>query len=361
MNGSQMGWNGIGGIDRTIEDMVGAASGDRHVTATQQRDGWRRPLRTGAGFRYVYNSDVGDGGWEFHYLTDAISIAVVDFRAARSISHVHRHDDHLVFSAVLEGRSTIYALEDAAEELAHGFCTVYGLRKGQPVRTVYEPGRSLRWVSVFLRRDKVHELCRLEPDALPAIFREYVVCGAPIGLRSVPLTGAASLAATQVFECPYTGELRRMYLIAKSIEIICAVLRSFSDDQPVDDRTIFTEGDAKKVRLARDIIEENLEDPLSVPELARVVGLSRQKLQFGFQLLFNTSVGRLYKQVRLARAVTLVSETHMPIIEIALECGYEHPGSFTRAFKAAFGESPLRLRSTSRQKLSRDRLARRTI
>lgn len=350
MNIQRGSWDGTEASDRAIEEMVLAANALHGGGETEQADGWLRPLNTGTGFRYSYNREIGDGGWEFHNLTDALSMVVVDFKAAQSISRMHHLGDHLVFSAVLEGRIATSTQEAPHEELAQGFCTVFGLTTDASVRTIYEPGRALRWVSVFLRRDKLHDLCGLDADALPSMFRDYVVHGTPMGLRSIPLTGAASMAATQIFECSYSGELRRLYLIAKAIEIICPILRWFSEGRSSDNRLTFSERDFDKIRLARDIIEQNLDDPLSIPELARVVGLGRQKLQLGFRLMFNGSVGKVYKQIRLARAISLVSETTMPLIEIALDCGYEHPGSFTRAFKLAFGECPNRVRANLLQK-----------
>src|SRR5690606_35956002 len=105
--------------------------------------------------------------------------------------------------------------------------------------------------------------------------------------------------------------------------------------------------DVEKVRLARQVIGENLEEPLSVAELAAAVGLTVKKLQHGFQVLFRGSVGQVYKQVRLSRAMALVSGSDRSMIDIAIECGYECPGSFTRAFKLAFGSSPTLVRTTA--------------
>lgn len=340
--------NGTVSGERIFAEMVRAAHARADRGEDEMEDGWRRPLRTSPGFHYIYRNDVGRGGWDFHYLTDALSLAVVDFTAARSMAHLHRNDDHLVFSAVLEGRSVVRADEGLVDMLSHGFCTVTSLAGGSPVHTVYEAGRAHRWVSVFLRRDKIRELCGLDPSRLPAIFRDDIVHRMPLGLRSVPLTGAASMAATQVFDCRYRGELRRMYLIAKAIEIVCAVIDAFAQDDRDD--TPLSDADADKVRLARAIIKENLDDPLSVHDLARVVGLSKHKLQLGFQTLFATSVGRLYRQVRLAKAMALVSDTRLSMIEIAFECGYEHPGSFTRAFISAFGTSPSRARAMAKRR-----------
>lgn len=345
-----------GSADRTIQDMVVAANTIQETGGVEQADGWRRPLGAGTGFRYSYNRDIGDGGWEFHYLSDAVSVVAADFKAAQSISRMHRLDDHLVFSAVLEGRIPISAPDAPNAELTNGFCTVYGLARGEPLKTVYEPGRALRWVSVFLRRDKLQELCGLDGDAMPPMFRDFIVGGAPTGLRSVPLSGAARMAASQIFSCDYAGEIRRLYLTAKAIEIVCAALHALGGERGPRDRSVLSRREVEKVWAARAIIERNLETPLGVPELARTVGLGRRKLQLGFQQAFNASVGQVCKQARLARAMAMVGDTDVPLIEIALECGYEHAASFTRAFKAAFGEGPARVRA-----LLQERKAGRTI
>jgi AraC-like DNA-binding protein len=334
--------------DRTIEEMldcVGQAAGAGPWRGETALEGWREPLASGHGFRHRYDEAVGDGGWEFHQLNDALSMAVVDFRAACPITRAHRHDDHLVFCAMIEGRSPISADSDLAnEELAHGFCTFFGLSRGDAVRTVYEPHRPLRYVSVFLRCDRVKEVLGLDVHALPAIFRDYILHRTPISLRHVPLGSGASIAATQAIECPYEGELRRLYLVAKSIEIVCAVIQSYAEHNDADGPAL-RRADVEKAKLAKQIIEQNLDEPLSVAELAAAVGLTIKKLQYGFQLLFRGSVGHVYKQVRLSRAMALVSRSDMPMIDIAIECGYECPGSFTRAFKLAFGSSPTLMRS----------------
>jgi AraC-like DNA-binding protein len=41
----------------------------------------------------------------------------------------------------------------------------------------------------------------------------------------------------------------------------------------------------------------------------------------------------------------LVSKSDKSMIDIAIECGYECPGSFTRAFKLAFGSCPTLMRT----------------
>jgi AraC-like DNA-binding protein len=328
---------------RTIEEMLGCAGRPAeamHWRGATSSEGWREPLASGQGFRHRYEEIVGDGGWEFHQLNDALSIAVVDFRAACAIARSHRHDDHLVFCAMLEGHSTICAdSEPVGDDLAHGFCTFFGLPRGEAVRTVYEANRPLRYVSIFLKCDRIRDVLGIDVEALPAIFRDYALHRTPIGLRHIPLGSGASSAATQVFECPYEGELRRLYFTAKALEIVCSVIQTYADDADVAG-PVLKRSDMAKIKLARQLIETNLDEPLSVADLAATVGMTIKKLQHGFQVLFRGSVGQVYKQVRLSKAMVLVSKSDMSMLEIAIECGYECPGSFTRAFKLAFGSSP---------------------
>ncbi len=336
--------------ERSIEEMLVSASQPRTVLANPANtlpEGWREPLVLGQGFRHRYDQQVGQGGWEFHQLNDALSIAVVDFCAVSQIARAHRHDNHLVFCAMIEGQIEISAgAEGPGGNLAHGFCSFFGLASGEAVHTVYEASRPLRYVSVFLRRDRIRDVLGVDIEALPAIFRNYVLHRVPIGLRHVALGSGAGIAASQALECAYEGELRRLYLTAKSIEIVCSVIRSYTETAAIEAFAL-RRSDIDKVQDAKRLIEVNLGEPLSVAELAAAVGMSIRKLQHGFQSVFRGSVGQVYKQVRLSRAMALVSSSEMSMIDIAIECGYECPGSFTRAFKLAFGSNPTEVRTTA--------------
>lgn len=107
-----------------------------------------------------------------------------------------------------------------------------------------------------------------------------------------------------------------------------------------------TEADYRK-RILRVLIyvQRHLDEPLSVEELARVAGFS----PFHFHRIFRGMVGEaLYdhvRRLRLERAAMRL-RGRRSVIEVALEAGYDsHPG-FTRAFRAAFGQSPSAFRRT---------------
>src|SRR6185436_20700588 len=95
-------------------------------------------------------------------------------------------------------------------------------------------------------------------------------------------------------------------------------------------------------------IQEHLDDPLPLEELADVAHFS----PFHFHRIFRGMVGESVKEhvrrLRLERAAHRLRFTGEPVTEIALDAGYQTHESFTRAFGAMFGESPSEFRINHR-------------
>ena len=96
-------------------------------------------------------------------------------------------------------------------------------------------------------------------------------------------------------------------------------------------------------RFARvlDFIDARLDEPLSLERLSRVGHFSK----FHFHRLFSSYIGltptRYVQLARLRRAsYRLAFNALERITDVALQAGFEHSESFSRAFKAAFGQSP---------------------
>ena len=87
-------------------------------------------------------------------------------------------------------------------------------------------------------------------------------------------------------------------------------------------------------------IHEHVDDDLSLDDLANVAGLS----PYHFLRQFRRSVGetphRYVVRQRLSRARQLLSQTRLPVVEIALRCGFEDSSHFARRFRAQYRLSP---------------------
>lgn len=93
------------------------------------------------------------------------------------------------------------------------------------------------------------------------------------------------------------------------------------------------------------LMQENLEDPLAIAEIARQVGCTQRTLERHMQSELSARPQTVYRRLRLNLARKLVTSSGLAVAEIALRCGYENPSALTRAFKSEFGETPRDLRA----------------
>ena len=95
-----------------------------------------------------------------------------------------------------------------------------------------------------------------------------------------------------------------------------------------------------RLRAAIRLMGDHLEEPLAVPEIARRVGLSQRQLERLFAENAGASPTRYYRDVRLDRARGLITQTDMPVLEVALACGFLSPEHFSRVYRQRFGIAP---------------------
>ena len=88
------------------------------------------------------------------------------------------------------------------------------------------------------------------------------------------------------------------------------------------------------------LMENAVENPLDIRELAGLAGISARQVErlFGEQLGISPKV--FYLNLRLARARALLRQTVDPILEVAVECGFSSTSHFSHAYKRAFGIPP---------------------
>ncbi len=174
---------------------------------------------------------------------------------------------------------------------------------------------------------------------------------APIGLRKI-LDGAQKpycqlsncppethVILNQIISCPYRGALKRLYLEAKVLELIIPNIGPLNGITSKSAVT-FDKRDGDLIREAELFLRDNLGNPPSLPELARRVGVNKNKLNQGFRKIFGNSAFDHLRILRLERARELLENKHKSVTEVAYEVGYTHPENFARAFKKHFCTSP---------------------
>ncbi len=89
-----------------------------------------------------------------------------------------------------------------------------------------------------------------------------------------------------------------------------------------------------------EMMEDNLEEPLSRTELAGNAGLSTRQLERLFRKYLNRSPARYYLELRLNKARLLLVQTNMSIIDVALACGFVSASHFSKCYRDFFGRTP---------------------
>ncbi len=96
----------------------------------------------------------------------------------------------------------------------------------------------------------------------------------------------------------------------------------------------------EKLFRAIDLMEKNLEEPLRISEVCRRANVSHRQLDRLFRRHVKTPPSAYYRDIRLDRARGLVTQTELPLLQVALASGFSSQVHFSRAYKARFGISP---------------------
>lgn len=89
-----------------------------------------------------------------------------------------------------------------------------------------------------------------------------------------------------------------------------------------------------------DDMRKSFADNVNVERIAAKHSLSRRQLERLFQSQLNTSPAAKLREIRIERAHSLLSETNMPMIEVAAACGFQSEAAFRAAYKKRFGIVP---------------------
>jgi PAS domain S-box-containing protein len=98
---------------------------------------------------------------------------------------------------------------------------------------------------------------------------------------------------------------------------------------------------------ALDHVRDNLDQPLRLPELAAMAGLSLFQFDARVRALYGISPGQFVTRARIEQACALLRQGRRSIGEIAQECGYGDQAAFTRQFRKLVGVTPMVYRNAS--------------
>jgi transcriptional regulator GlxA family with amidase domain len=100
-----------------------------------------------------------------------------------------------------------------------------------------------------------------------------------------------------------------------------------------------------KVLAIIEYMEANISEPLPLVDIAKFVGLSRRQIERLFQQHMGRSPARYYLEVRLDRARHLLIQSTIPVVDVAIACGFVSASHFSKCYREMYSKSPLRERN----------------
>ncbi len=110
-----------------------------------------------------------------------------------------------------------------------------------------------------------------------------------------------------------------------------------------------------KVLSIIELMENNLSEPLSLLEIADDAGLSRRQIERLFRQEMGRSPARYYLEIRLDRARHLLVQSAMPVVEVAVACGFVSASHFSKCYREVYNRSPQQERAERKLNTSASR------
>ncbi len=304
----------------------------------------------GTALHLMLNPDLMDGELEIYRVFPGLSVSIVTF-VAKDIDSIHQiagkavaEEQEVMVRLFQQGRIVYQFGDHIIDSKVNPGVLSFRPEKG---RSGYEleAGEHMRLTMFVISEEGEREVWHRLGNAPSPLFQEIRSAQDPNErVFALPDNEAFKHFSASLQHLPKSGSSRTAFLRLKVGELFCLL----GDIKPVE--TQYTSGEVpfsevRKLSRARAILEERDGDSPSIVKLSSMVGLNRRKLTEGFKAVYGDTVAGYALELRMRKGYQLLKESPLPVHEIAVECGYEHPSNFTIAFRRRFGRSPSEIRA----------------
>jgi len=289
---------------------------------------------------YQYPVKLGNGYSRCINLRTGLSLDIANYQLHDEIITKSSDREHLIeYSFDLSG----------VEAGTYGF---YGSGLALGGSLEHSPVQPISWVSVHVEPELFcqwfGDMGELPTNLQPLIRKSDQKYYERYGKT----TSAMQMALQQILGCPYQAHTKRVYLESKVWELMVLQVDQFLESQTVETASkILNAEDIERIHYASELLLVRLDQPPSLMELARMVGINDNKLKVGFKQVFNTTVFGYLHDCRMERSRQMLAAGKLSVTETAKAVGFANRGYFAASFRRKFGVNPGIYLNEKRQKL----------
>lgn len=283
-------------------------------------------------------------------VSDDIYVVIVDWRATESSRALSVWEE-----ALDPGWGWLYFRLEGESENDVDSHEPINLHSPSVSLSVMPPNSTLRWrddssidrrgISIAFRPSALTSSLSDLLENCPTALRYWATHGlTAYHTADIPLQPIMNTAVRTLLDFPLTGQVRHRLVCSTAEQLMCLAFaalarRSGEGVLPMQ----LSAKDRKSIENVRALLDERLLDPPTIVQLARLAGMNRNKLVYGFKHSFGKTISEYIYERRMQRAHELLGS--MKVTDIAASVGYAHVSNFTLAFKRHFGCSPSRLQA----------------
>jgi AraC family transcriptional regulator, transcriptional activator of the genes for pyochelin and ferripyochelin receptors len=279
--------------------------------------------------------ELGEGYyWEIQ-LRDGLELAIAEYESYDDIiieSCDREHPIEYTFHLSGCGQS----LSESVSYMLYGS----GIAPGEYHKQVaHQP---IKLINVHIQPDVFQAFVGNSSEPIPGALQHLI--GEPNQIfytREGQATLAMQINLQQILQCPYEGLTKRLFLESKIWELLALILEQELECRQGKPLVVkLKPDDVDRLYQAKAIVQQNLDNPPSLMQLAHQVGLNECTLKQGFRQVFKTTVFGYLRQCRMEKAKLLLMQGQMSIYEAAQAVGYSSQSRFANVFRKTFGINP---------------------
>lgn len=297
--------------------------------------------------KYELDKEIGTGIYERIILNPQLEVGIMDYTFNKDIIMLYDlSHNYFEIAYCDEGKMIIYEENIGMKKVFNEHKISINVRENASGYMKYLKGEKYKTISIYTTKSYVEKL--LEPYADNISFKSiYNNINQKIS-DELYLGNIADTQQVKIFEeminCTLPSMTRLLYLNGKVMELIANQFEKLIEGFSTTTNSICIKSyDIEKLELARKIIVNHMDNPLSINELAKEVGLNTNKLKKGFKCLYNKTIFGYLRDKKMEKAKELLLNEEKTIAQIASEIGYANPSQFSATFKKKYGINPKEL------------------
>ena len=149
-----------------------------------------------------------------------------------------------------------------------------------------------------------------------------------------------AVVLSQILSSNIHQSMKALYLKGKVYELLSLYFNKNEDTDIEQCPFLIDEDNIRKIRLAKELILQNISEPPSLQMLSESIALSLNKLKEGFKQLYGDTVFGYLLDHKMEEARRMLASKNYNVNEVGLKIGYSTSSHFIAAFKKKYGTTP---------------------